>query len=169
MPHGAEIGDCDSATCSSAESAPRDFVPFCTCLDGQIDLFGVLFNRSARSRPHRSADLCLVNCSSHIQSRRCQVTGFSLWNRWAVVEQWRRERNGAAAACVRDRGRRVHCLLARQVAPLPRLRRPRHSPRSKYTNLSIPLTQSDKTATYLAVDLDSCAKAFFAIAFVIIW
>jgi hypothetical protein len=58
--------------------------------------------------------------------------------------------------------------LARQVAPLPRLRRPRHSPRSKYTNLSIPLTQSDKTATYLAVDLDSCAKAFFAIAFVII-
>ena len=52
--------------------------PSALVLMGQIDLFGVLFNRSARSRPHRSADSSLVNCSSHIQSRRCQVARFSL-------------------------------------------------------------------------------------------
>jgi hypothetical protein len=33
---------------------------------------------------------------------------------------------------VRDGRRRVHRLVARQAAPLPRLRRPRHPPRPMY-------------------------------------
>lgn len=115
----------------SAEStAALVFVPLCTGLGESKVNNGFRYpicSPSATSRLLRSVKiLAFVNLYPPIPGRvssRIRVSG------GRAVEEG--DGVAAAAARLRDRRRRLHRLLARQAPPIPRLRRPRHSPRPK--------------------------------------